>query len=287
MAYEDNEITFPDALPRYVDEFADRFERDYTGPSDQYRVTAQLALGHGLTVFYAHVKEEDEHFLLPFGDDESDPAEISRIENVITAFAGPNASDVAKVFRSHLQSTYDRVQTVEGRVLFLPCQYAPATGGRPTMVLQAYANPASESLSVGPTPRNTDAVQDLESCIAKNVPKDTVEDYVDQLVYRIDTAIYEEQVEQNVVEGINRSTLEMLGFRHQTTKPVPEPLHPEYGDVEAELWQVPASKAAWADGSTGFVRVWRLPDDIGIIDPVNLDGPHDEEVAATKVQLTS
>lgn len=287
MAYEDNEITFPDSLPRYVDEFADRFERDYTGPCDQYRVTAHLAVGHGLTVFYAHVEDADEHFLLPFGDEDSDPAEIDRLESVVQGFASPNATDVAEAFQSHLQSTYDELQTVEGSVLFLPCQYAPVFGGRPTLVLQAYANPLSESLSVGFTPRHTEEVEDLEACISKNVPKDTVADYIDQLVYRIDTAIYEEQVDQKVVEGISRSTLEALGFRQQTTKPVPEPLHPEYGDVEAELWQVPASKATWADGSTGFVRIWRLPDDIGIIDPVNLDGPHDEEVAATRLQLTS
>lgn len=287
MGFEDNEISFPDALPRYVDEFADRFEADYAGPSDRYRVTAQLALGHGITVFYAHVDERDEHLLLPLGGEESDPAEVRRLENVVRDFAGPNAAAVAGAFRTHLQATYERIRTVEGSAFFLGCQYAPALGGQPTMVLQAYPNPASESLSVGYTPKHANDVEDLEACIAKNVPTATVEDYVGRLVYRIDSAIYDERVARNVVEDLDRSTLEALGFRPQTTKPLPRSLHPTYGGTDAELWQVPASTAGWVAGSNGFLRVWHLPDGTGVIDPVGLDEPHEDVAAETKARLTT
>lgn len=287
MGFEDNEISFPDALPRYVDEFAARFETGYTGPCEQYRVRARLAVDHGVTVFYAHVDERDRHLLLPLGGDDSDPAEVRRLETVTQLFSGPQATDAAETFRAHLQSNYDVTQRVEGRVCFLPCQYTPALGGQPTMILQAYANPASESLSVGYTPDSADDIEALESCLSKNVPADAVPDFVDRLVYRIDSAIYEDRVARNLVEGVDQSTLEALDFRQQTTKPLPSSLHPEYGDTEAELWQLPAGNAVWVDGSNGFVRVWRLPDRTGIVEPVDLDGRHEEEVAATKTRLTS
>lgn len=287
MGFEDNEITFPDALPRYVDEFVDRFAADYTGPLERYQVTTQLAIDHGVTVFYAHVSERDEHLLLPFGGEESDPAELSRLETVIRGFTCPDPSDVAAAFQTHLQERYDRVETVTGSVLFLRCQYAPRLGGQPTLVLQVYENPASESLSVGYTPRQTDDPQDLEACIAKNVPEPTVADYVDRLVYRVDTAISEELRSRNVVEGVDRAGLDAHGFREQTTKPVPESLHPEYGGDEAELWQVPASNADWVEGSNGFIRIWRLPDDTGVVDPINLDGVHEEETEETKRRLAA
>lgn len=285
MGFEDNAVSCPDALSRYVDGFADRFGADYTGPSDRYRVTAQLAIGHGITLFYAHVTERDEHLLLRFGDEESDPAELRRLENVIRGFDGPDPGAVAEAFRGHLQASYDRIHTVDGSVLFLPCQYAPALGGQPTMVLQAYANPASESLSVGYTSKHTDDIEHLEGCISKNVPTTTVEDYVDRLLYRIDSAVYDERIARRVIEGIDRSRLEACGFRQQTTKSIPKSIHPEYGGTDGELWQVPASNAGWVEGSNGFVRVWRLPDGTAIIDPVGLDGPHEEAVAETKDRL--
>lgn len=287
MGFEDNEISFPDALPRYVEELAARFETGYTGPCEQHRVRAWLAVDHGVTVFYAHVDERDRHLLLPLGGDESDPEEVRRLETVTQCFSGPDATDAAEAFRTHLRSNYDLTRRVEGRVLFLPCQYAPALGGQPTMVLQAYANPASDSLAVGYTPIDADDVEALEACIAKNVPADSVPDFVDRLVYRIDTAVYEDRVARNLIEGIDQSTLQALGFRQQTTKPLPSSLHPEYGETEAELWQLPAGNAVWVDGSSGFVRVWRLPDRTGIIDLVDLDGQREEEVAATKTRLTS
>lgn len=287
MGFEDNSVSFPDALPRYVAEFADRFEGDYAGPCERYRVTAHLAVDHGITVFYAHVTDRDEHLLLRFGDEESDQTELRRLANVIRGFAGPNAGDVAGAFRTHLQANYDRIHPVSGSVLFLRCQYAPALGGPPTMVLQAYANPASESLSVGYTSKHTDDVGTLVSCIGKNVPAATLEDYVDRLTYRIDSAMYDDRIARTVIEEVAQSSLEACGFRHQTTKPLPQSLHPEYAGTEAELWQIPASTAGWVAGSNGFVRIWRLPDGPGIVDPVGLDGPDEEAVAETKSRLTT
>ena len=285
MGFEDNSVSFPDALPQYVAEFADRFEADYAGPSERYHVTGQLATGHGFTVFYAHVRERDEHFLLPFGDEGSDQTELRRLENVIRGLEGPNAGEVAEAFRSHLRTSYDRIRAVDGVVFVLRCQYAPALGGQPTMILQAYANPASESLSVGYTPRNTDDVRELEAGIAKNVPTATVEAYVDRLVYRIDAAMRDERVARRVVEDVERDALAALGFREQTTKPLPRSLHPERAGADAALWQAPASNVDWVPGSSGFVRVWRLEDGTGIVDPVGLDGPAAEAVAETKSRL--
>lgn len=287
MGFEDNAVSFPDALPRYVDEFGERFEAEYDGPVDRYSVTAELAVGHGVTVLYAHVDERDEHVLLPFGDEESDPAEVRRLQEVIRGFAGPSAEAVADAFRTHLRTSYDRIRPVDGTVLFLRCQYAPALGGQPTLVLQAYANPVSESLSVGYTPMHTDDTGDLEGCIAKNVPTKTVEAFVDRLVYRIDSAMYEERVAKRVVERVGRERLAALGFREQTSKPLPRSLHPEHGETEATLWQAPASSVEWVSGSSGFVRVWRLADGTGIVDPVGLGDQQAEAVAATKSRLTA
>lgn len=287
MGFEDNAISFPDALPRYVDDFGDRFEASYTGPCDRYRVSARLAIDHGLTVFYAHVPDRDVHFLLPFGDEESDPDELRRLERVVQGFDGPNATRVADAFRTHLETTYDRLHSVSGSVLFLRCQYASAVGGQPTMVLQAYANPASDSLSVGYTAKRTDDADALETCIAKNVPTATVEDYVDRLVYRLESTIYDERITRRVVENLQRETLATLGFRRQTTKPLPQVLHPDYDGVDADLWQLPAGTADWVDGSTGFVRVWHLPDGTAIVEPVNLDESDADVTAATTDRLTT
>lgn len=287
MGYEDNKISVPECLPEYVAGFADRFPVEHRGPIEQYQVSARLATGHGLTVFSSHVEETGDHFLLPFGSEDSDPGEVQRLEAVVDGLAGPRASEVARVFRRHVDATYDQVVTVEGIVFLLECQYAPAIGGRPTLVLQAYANPASESLSVGYTARSTDDPADLETCIAKNVSKDTLEDYVDQVLYRVDTAIYEERIALRELEEVDRQTLDAHGFREQTVKPVPRSLHPKYGGTDAELWQLPASKASWADGATGFVRIWRLPDGTGIIEPLNLTGDDRAEIEATKEHLSA
>lgn len=287
MGYEDNEISVPGCLPEYVAGFADRFPDEYAGPIEGYPVSARLATGYGLTVFYAHVEETGDHFLLPFGSEDSDPGEVQRLDAVVDGLAGPRAPEVARTFRAHLDATYDQVVTVDGIVFRLECQYAPAIGGRPTLVLQAYANPASDSLSVGYTARSTDEPADLEACIAKNVPKDTVEDYVDQVLYRVDTAIYEERVALKELEEIDRQTLDAHGFREQTVKPVPRSLHPEYGGRDAELWQLPAGTAPWVEGATGFVRIWRLPDDTGIVEPLNLAGDDRTEIEATKERLSA
>lgn len=287
MGYDDNAVSYPDALSRYVDEFADRFEANYTGPCERYGVTARLALGHGITVFYARVEERDEHLLLPLGGEESDPAEVRRLQNAVRGFAGPQAERVADALESHLETTYDRIETVEGYAFFLRCPYAPALGGQPTLVLQAYPNPASASLSVGPTPKHTDDPDDLEACIAKGTPTASVEDYVDRLVHRVDAAVEEELLARRVVDRVDRSPLETLGFRRQTAKPVPDSLHPEHAGKEGELWQMPASKADWVTGSNGFVRLWRLPDGTGLVDPVGLDEADGDPVTATASRLTT
>jgi hypothetical protein len=285
MGFADNAVSFPDALPRYVEAFGDRFEDGYTGACDRYDVAARLAVGRGLTVFYAHVPDRDEHLLLPLGDEESDPTERRRLESVRRGFAGPKAAEVAGALQTHLETAYDRVRTVDGCACFLRCPYAPALGGQPTMILQAYANPESASLSVGPTSRHADDADELAACIAKQVPKATVEDYVDRLVSRVDAAVRDDLIDRNVIETVERPTLEARGFRRQTTKPVPQALHPEHGGCDADLWQVPASTADWVPGSNGFVRLWRLPDGTGLVDPVGVDGSDADAVDATASRL--
>lgn len=286
MGFEDHAVSVVDALPRYVDEFADRFEATYTGPVDRHHVTATLAVDRGITVFYAGVSDLNEQLLLPLGDDNSDPDEVARLESVVRGLSGPNATDVAEAFLTHVRTTYERVESVDGVVFRCPCRYASTLGGQPTMLLQAYANPASASLTVGYTPKHTDDVENLEGCIAKDVPAPTVADHVDRLVHRIDTAIHEARIERRVVEAVDRSALEARGFRRQTTGTAPESLHPEHGGTDAVLWQVPASNADWVSGAKGFVRLWRLADGTALVEPVDLDGSHDEAVTATTAELS-
>jgi hypothetical protein len=85
--------------------------------------------------------------------------------------------------------------------------------------------------------------KDLET-LARNV----VERFYDEL---------EATAEQHVIEG---DIADMLtsdpDFRRETTKPLPDRIHPLYTGEAAELWQKPVSKSAAITGSEGFIQVW-------------------------------
>lgn len=73
-------------------------------------------------------------------------------------------------------------------------------------------------------------------------------------------------------------------FRQETTNPLPKGIHPKYTGEPAELWQKPASKVGYMDGSQGFLQIW-IPvdeDDITLVSATA--GDYDREAIVDTIR---
>lgn len=73
-------------------------------------------------------------------------------------------------------------------------------------------------------------------------------------------------------------------FGYETTKPLPENVHPNYTDTDAELWQKPASKVECMDGSQGFLQVWIPVDEAAVTLVSATAGEYDRETVVDAVR---
>ncbi|WP_306055358.1 hypothetical protein [Natronococcus wangiae] len=73
-------------------------------------------------------------------------------------------------------------------------------------------------------------------------------------------------------------------FRLETTREIPQGIHPGYTGTEAELWQKPVSRVEYLSGAQGFVQVWIPVSDAEISLVSATRGEFDPETAVDVVR---
>lgn len=83
------------------------------------------------------------------------------------------------------------------------------------------------------------------------VPDRGIEKFLSRVIWTVNEQV-EADAERHTVRADIRDHLERdPTCRHETTKPLPADIHPNYTGAEPELWQKPASKVDFMDGSQG------------------------------------
>ena len=167
-------------------------------------------------------------------------------------------------FKTLLQTHYDVYQELEiARLLEIPDTYLPQLGERPRVNLGICHEPGTDQVvsGISAVPRLQE--QDIVKDIDKLVPDDDLEKFISRTVWLVNTQI-EEKADRHTIETDIQHLLDTdPDFRFETTKPLPKGIHPAYTGTDAELWQKPASRVHYMDGSQGFLQIW-IPVDEGI-----------------------
>lgn len=209
---------------------------------------------------------------------DSDPADdvIRRLFSM-----SPDESEM-KVLRAFLAKQFGVYEPVEhAAFLSIPDTYLPGTLPRANVAF--YQNPVGEQIDVGinatPLSREAEILDDVD----RLVPASDIESFARNVV----SAFYdrlEETAREHLIEGdVHQLLDEDEAFRYQTTKPLPDGIHPTYTGEDAELWQKPVSKEPAIEGSQGFVQVW-VPEDESAGFVFVTDGDYDPNHALEAVR---
>jgi hypothetical protein len=160
-------------------------------------------------------------------------------------------------FKALLQKHYGVYRELEiATLLELPDTYLPQLGTRPRANLGICHNPADDRivLGVSGTPRLRE--QEIFEDIDKIVPDRSFEKLITHAIQTIHTRIKTEADRHTISADISDFLEQDEDFRRETTKALPEGIHPTYTDTDAELWQKPASRVEYMSGSQGFLQIW-------------------------------
>lgn len=166
------------------------------------------------------------------------------------------SSEEMPQFKALLQKQYGTYRELDiARLLEIPDTYLPQFE-RPRANIGICHEPGEDQIVSGisgtPRRREPEIVDDVD----KIVPDKNLEKFVSRTVRAVNAKI-EEDADRHTIDADIRDRLNRdPDFRHETTKPLPKGIHPNYTETEAELWQKPASRVEYMDGSQGFLQIW-------------------------------
>lgn len=172
------------------------------------------------------------------------------------AFMSPSRAEMP-TFKQYLQNKYDVYRELEiAKILELTDTYQPQLGTRPRANFCIGHDPGDDRIVFGisGTPRPKE--QEIFDNIDKIVPDNTVEQFISRTVQTVNTRIEEEADRHTISSDIRDRLKADSNFQKETTKPLPTGIHPKYTDQLAQLWQKPASKVEYMNGSQGFLQIW-------------------------------
>lgn len=178
------------------------------------------------------------------------------------------SSEELPVFKALLRKQYDVYRELEiARLLELPDTYLPQLGDRPRAQIGFCHEPGEDQIFSGLSGSPRRLEREIFDDVDKLVPEKDLEKFISRTIQAVNEQV-EAEADRHCIDRNIRPRLERDDdFRLETTKSLPKGIHPQYTGTEAELWQKPASKVDFIDGSQGFLQVW-LPvdeDDLTLI----------------------
>ncbi|WP_336330731.1 hypothetical protein [Haloarcula sp. CGMCC 1.2071] len=194
----------------------------------------------------------------------------------------PN-KDEMRLLKAYFAKEFNIIESLsQAAFLEIPDPYLP--GSKPSANVVFYHRPSTAEIDIGinatPLDRNEEIFSDVDRVIpAKDLEtfaRNVIERFYDELITTAEHHVIEGDVAENLASDPN--------FHQQTTKPLPDGIHPLYTGEAAELWQKPISKSTVVTGSEGFIQVW-LPNSQDHGGLVSLtDGDYDTEQTLESVR---
>lgn len=212
-------------------------------------------------------------------DDDSDQEVLQRF-----IFLSPSKEEIPK-FKRLLRTRFGVYRELDiARLLELRDIYQPQFGERPRANLGICHEPGEDRVVAGisGTPRIRE--QEIFEDVDKIVPDKSLEKFISRTVRTVNTQIKDDADRHTIRTDIQPRLEVDPDFRWETTKPLPEGIHPKYTETEADLWQKPASKVEYMAGSQGFLQIW-IPvdeDDITLVSATA--GGYDREAIVDSIR---
>lgn len=187
-----------------------------------------------------------------------------------------------KLLRAYLSKQFAVLEPVDYAVfLAIPDPYLPRSD--PQANVAFYQNPVGEQIDIGLNATPLSQEEKILEDVDRLVPARDLKQFAQNVIYSFYNEI-EEIARDHLIDGDVSSLLDDdPAFRYQTTKPLPEGIHPTYTGDDAELWQKPVSKEPAIDGSQGFVQVW-VPEGESAGFVFVTDGEYDQQQAVDDVR---
>lgn len=218
------------------------------------------------------VLEDYEHHTFFYHDDDPDRQAMQRL-----ILLSPAEHEMPE-FRQLLKTNFGIYRELDvARLYELPDTYMPQLGERPRMNLGICHEPSEDRVVSGLSAIPRRKEQEIFDDVDKLVPDSDVETFISRTVQTLHSRVEENARRHELPWEAARTLIADPDCRRETTKPVPDGIHPKYAGEEAELWQIPASRMEVMDGSQGFLQLW-VPVDEAEVALVNATaGKYDEE----------
>jgi len=184
------------------------------------------------------------------------------------------------------KSTLRELETETARLLELPDSYMPQLGERPRATIGFCHEPEEDQIVSGVNALPVRQRPDILDDVAKIVPDDDIESFIEKTVWEVNRKIEEDADRHTITTDIREELKADPDFRQETTKPLPKGIHPKYTNDESVLWQKPASTVDFMEGSQGFLQIWIPVDEEDVTFVEATAGDYDREEMVDAIRVT-
>ncbi|WP_232688962.1 hypothetical protein [Halobacterium zhouii] len=281
---------------QFIDHYVDRFVQDVeTDRISTYEFDRMLLAEGGEgnipgEVIWGAIRDFSKHIgmLSDIPDDAETIRDVQRYLQHLNA--NPNEQAVSAFF-TYLQENYESITTIsENALIEIPDPTAPKIGDYPVVDVILYAHPDgtvmktveatlySASFSVD----DPDAVFDH---VSQKIPSRDVGQYADD-VYQATVEEFRTRLTSNLIDNLDRETLTEAGYTELKEEPIPEDINRLHAGKTASYWQKEIWNVDGVDATTGFARIWFLPDEeVGVVGPSAGDFDTDTAISRIKAEL--
>lgn len=121
--------------------------------------------------------------------------------------------------------------------------------------------------------------------VSQKIPSRDVEQYADN-VYQATVEEFRISLTANLIDDLDRETLTEAGYTELKEEPIPEDVNQLYAGKTASYWQKEIWNADGINATTGFARIWFLPDEeVGVVGLSAGDFETDTAISRIKAEL--
>jgi hypothetical protein len=290
----DNETVFANIDPgQFIDRYIERFVQEIESESIEVHEFDKIIFAEGSDdglpgeLVWGATHDFSKHIGL-LSDYSSESDAISKIKQYLQLLNATPSDTAASKFLDYIQTHYSSVSPLSEHALIeIPDPTAAKIGEYPVVDIIIYALPDGEIIKTVEATlyKASFSVDDPDSVYAhvnKKIPSGDVHTFSDK-VYQETLEEFETELTFNLIEDLHQETLDEAGYTKLKEAEIPESVNLLYGGKTAAYWQKESWKVDGIDATTGFARVWFLPDkNIGVIEPTA--GDFDTDTAISRIR---
>lgn len=280
----------------FIDRYVERFTEGLDGNEASMHEFDRMIIAErneSQSLVWGAVGNYSKHMALLMGmSTDDDPELVRTIQAHLQQLNLNPTGDAMQEFTAFLREQFASLSAVSANALIeIPDPTVPKLGEYPVASVILFTRPDGVvTKSVKVTLKNSGfSAEDPDEVlyhVDEKTPPNDIRQYADKIYSQL-VEDFRAEIDSHLISDVVEDELREAGYQKLKQGSVPEGLHPVYVGAAASYWQKELWNVEGIDASTGFARIWYIPDEeVGLVQSTGGDIDVNAAIEEIRRELT-